>query len=295
MKINKLSIILLMTIFIIVICSMCKSVKEASSTSSGSPQSSASVQLTESDIAFKETVNDDPTVFEGENIEHIYVFTNSGSETLKVINAKAGCGCTVASYTKDDIKPGDSGDVKVTLNTSNRLGNQQKSVTIETNSKKNPNVSLTIKGTVNPVIDSPKTVTFEQISRKGTFTKDFIIKTNEKAELPFKVLSAKSSNEYVKVNFVTLVENKEFKIIVTLDALLATKTEQDKHEKIREKNTNYTVPEDFVFNGNNTIETDQPKKKLIYVNYNGTLAKNPKTPEELKVEKDKKEKEIENK
>jgi hypothetical protein len=88
-------IFLILSIFITLLLLQCKDKKDANESknveaSSGMPQSSASVPLVESDIAFTELVYESSSVLEGENIEHTYTFTNSGSEVLKLVNVKAG-------------------------------------------------------------------------------------------------------------------------------------------------------------------------------------------------------------
>ena len=147
------------------------------------------------------------------------------------------------------------------MSTQNRVGPQNKSVTVETNSKKSQNVSLTIKGNVKAIVDVPKAVSFNQIAKKGIFSKEFDFKVNEEAELPVKVLSAMPSNDYIKVSYDVISESKQYKFKIELDAEKANKTESDKHAKIKEKNENYTIPEDLVFNGNITVENRSTKEK----------------------------------
>ena len=84
------NIILIISLFTVLLLFQCKQEKKTSSTSSGMPQSSASVTLIDSDISFTELSYESSTVLEGENIEHTYTFTNSGSEALKLVNVKAG-------------------------------------------------------------------------------------------------------------------------------------------------------------------------------------------------------------
>ena len=73
-------------------------------------------------------------------------FTNTGSAPLVIQNAKGSCGCTVPSYDKEPVMPGESGTIKVKYAT-NRLGVFQKTVTLTTNAA-TPTVVLTIKGNV---------------------------------------------------------------------------------------------------------------------------------------------------
>ena len=76
----------------------------------------------------------------------IFKFTNTGDAPLIISKAKGSCGCTVPTYPKEAIAPGESAEVKVRYDT-NRFGNFTKSVTLTTN-EKTPTRKLTIKGQV---------------------------------------------------------------------------------------------------------------------------------------------------
>jgi hypothetical protein len=92
-----------------------------------------------------------PKGFDG-NCE--FKFTNVGKEPLIISNAKGSCGCTVPSWPKEPIKPGDSGVIKVHYDT-NRPGAISKTVTVTSNAK-NTNVVLHIKGMVEvPPVEEP--------------------------------------------------------------------------------------------------------------------------------------------
>ncbi len=45
-----------------------------------------------------------------------FVFTNTGNKPLVINQAFSSCGCTVASYPKDPIQPGEKGKIPVTYN-----------------------------------------------------------------------------------------------------------------------------------------------------------------------------------
>ena len=45
-----------------------------------------------------------------------FTFTNVGDQPLIINQAVASCGCTVPSYTKTPIKPGEKGTISVTYN-----------------------------------------------------------------------------------------------------------------------------------------------------------------------------------
>lgn len=66
-------------------------------------------------------------------------FTNTGTEPLVIKNARGSCGCTVPSWTKEPIMPGESSEIEIRYAT-NRLGKINKKVTITTNEGGAPHV-----------------------------------------------------------------------------------------------------------------------------------------------------------
>ena len=77
-----------------------------------------------------------------------FIFKNNGTEPLIIKNAKGSCGCTVPTWPRDPIAPGESGEIGVKYDTK-RVGKFTKTITLTTNAGKAP-VILTIKGEVNP-------------------------------------------------------------------------------------------------------------------------------------------------
>lgn len=82
---------------------------------------------------FEKTEHDFGTIAQGENVSHIFKFTNTGKTDLLIANAKGSCGCTVPEYPRTPIKPGESGEMKVTFSSAGRNGMQSKTVDITTN------------------------------------------------------------------------------------------------------------------------------------------------------------------
>lgn len=76
-----------------------------------------------------------------------FKFNNTGQAPLVISNAKGSCGCTVPSYPKEPIMPGESGFIKVKYDTK-RVGPFTKYVTLTTNATSATTTRLTIKGTV---------------------------------------------------------------------------------------------------------------------------------------------------
>lgn len=75
-----------------------------------------------------------------------FKFKNTGKEPLIIYSATGSCGCTVPTWPKEPIKPGETAAIKVHYDTK-RPGSFEKSVTVSSNGK-TPSRTLKIKGTV---------------------------------------------------------------------------------------------------------------------------------------------------
>jgi hypothetical protein len=93
---------------------------------------------------------------EGDKVETIFTFTNSGEADLIISNASGSCGCTVPEFPKEPIKPGKSGKMKVTFDSNGKPGKQQKTITITANTETNREV-LTINAEVTPKAKTEET------------------------------------------------------------------------------------------------------------------------------------------
>lgn len=80
-----------------------------------------------------------------------FKFVNTGTEPLVIKNARGSCGCTVPTWPKEPIMPGESGAIDVKYDTK-RIGKFTKTITLTTNESVGTRM-LTIKG---DVLGSPK-------------------------------------------------------------------------------------------------------------------------------------------
>lgn len=72
-------------------------------------------------------------VSEGKVVEHTFEFTNSGKVPLLISDARSTCGCTVPEWSETPIAPGEKGKIKVRFNTTGKVNEQHKQVTITAN------------------------------------------------------------------------------------------------------------------------------------------------------------------
>lgn len=114
----------------------------------------ATVQPADGAVMEFETMTVDyGTIAQGSEPFRLFKFTNTGNAPLVIKNAKGSCGCTVPTYPKEPILPGETGEIKVRYDT-NRVGPFTKRVTLTTNSVEET-VVLTIKGLVEKKAEEP--------------------------------------------------------------------------------------------------------------------------------------------
>jgi len=111
--------------------------------------SEVAVEKADSKMTFESLTVDYGTVENGSEPLRVVKFTNIGSEPLVIKNAKGSCGCTVPTWPKEPIAPGQSSTIEVRYDTK-RTGAINKSITITTNEGSDNHV-LQVVGTVLPV------------------------------------------------------------------------------------------------------------------------------------------------
>lgn len=123
-------------------------------------------QLFQPKLVLQQNSFDFGDIKQGQTVSHTFVLTNNGGDLLKISDVKASCGCTAAAPEKNELAPGESTNLKVSFNSTGRMGKQSKTVRIYSNDPQNPEMVLTITGNVvspggsgnnSPVIYFPET------------------------------------------------------------------------------------------------------------------------------------------
>lgn len=73
---------------------------------------------------------------EGEIIKFSYRFKNTGTKPLVLESVVPSCGCTVATYPKEPIMPGQEGEIGGEFNSQGKPGQQTKHITVTANTLK---------------------------------------------------------------------------------------------------------------------------------------------------------------
>src|SRR5687768_12033519 len=123
----------------------------------------AFAQEKQAEISFQTVTHEFGTIIEGTQATVDFEFVNKGDAPLVLSNVSASCGCTIPTWPKEPIMPGQSGKITAVYNSTGRVGSFTKSITVTSNAK-NGTLVLTIKGVVeakktapvSPVQNQPK-------------------------------------------------------------------------------------------------------------------------------------------
>ena len=122
-----------------------------------SEQSQADGQLQERDdvvtgdatsAEFSKMTHDFGTIAPNKIYNTVFTVKNTGTKDLFISDAVGSCGCTIPEWSKAPIKPGETSEIKVAFDATQKAGEQKKTVTIVSNTSSSRTV-LTILAYVN--------------------------------------------------------------------------------------------------------------------------------------------------
>ncbi|MBA2271631.1 MAG: DUF1573 domain-containing protein [Chthoniobacterales bacterium] len=88
-----------------------------------------------------------PKAGDEEAVAH-FKYENKGNTPVRITNVRTSCGCTVANYKRDELAPGEKGEIAATFKIGNRIGLQPKVVTVETDFPGAPIANLVLKANI---------------------------------------------------------------------------------------------------------------------------------------------------
>jgi len=98
-------------------------------------------------MQFEEKEHNFGKILQGETVSINFKFTNEGNSDLIIAEVSTSCGCTVPSYPKTPIRPGEKGVIKVAFSSKGQKGFQSKNILVVANTQPNTTV-LRIKAQV---------------------------------------------------------------------------------------------------------------------------------------------------
>lgn len=78
-------------------------------------------------------------------MDAVFPFTNTGDKTVRILRARASCGCTAATLEKKVYEPGESGQIETIFTIGSRVGHQHKTVTVDLDDGEMHSVTLSFE------------------------------------------------------------------------------------------------------------------------------------------------------
>jgi hypothetical protein len=100
-----------------------------------------------------------PAAGDKEAVGH-FTYQNNGKQPVHFKSVHASCGCTTAQTQKDEVPPGEKGEITATFNIGDRTGTQVKTVTVETDDAANPKTVLTLRTIIPQQLEVTPTFVF---------------------------------------------------------------------------------------------------------------------------------------
>ena len=148
-----------------------------------------------------------PATADKQAIGH-FKYQNTGSKPVHFKSVRTSCGCTAAQSQKEEVPPGEKGEITATFNIGERTGTQVKTVTVETDDPEHVTTVLTLKAVIPQQLEITPTFVFWG---QGEAPKPKTIVVRAAKDFPVKHLKVTSSSP----DFQTKVEetgNGQFKI-----------------------------------------------------------------------------------
>jgi hypothetical protein len=92
----------------------------------------------QAELKFTDKIHRSGKVIEGEQLQYKYHFTNIGDVPLVFVKYEVACLCTVVNLPEAPILPGENADILVKFDTKDKIGYQDRTVTIYSNALKSP-------------------------------------------------------------------------------------------------------------------------------------------------------------
>jgi hypothetical protein len=158
-------------------------------------------------LVFEKTELDLHPELGASTVAAVFKYENKGDTPIHIKSVRPSCGCTTAALAKNDVAPGEKGEITATFNIGSYTGVQTKTVTVETDDSKTPQTVLTFKATIAQLLDLQPTFVYWQANEpaqpktivakvgKGAAVKNVEV-TSSSGDFTAKVEPSKTAGEF---------------------------------------------------------------------------------------------------
>lgn len=156
-----------------------------------------------------------------------FKYQNTGKTPVRFKSVHASCGCTTAQTQKEEVPPGEKGEITATFNIGDRTGTQVKTITVETDETTNQKTVLTLKAEIPQQLEiTPNFVFWKQGDKPDSKTinvkvgKDFNVKNIKvtSATPNFEAKVEQAGNGQFKINVKPQDTSKPVASMLTIQA-----------------------------------------------------------------------------
>ncbi len=138
--------------------------------------------------------------FQGQKAERTVTLKNVGTDTLRITDVKAQCGCTAVLLADKVLGPSQEGKLNITFNTAGQQGKVTKQVFVSSNDPETPKVTIQFTTNVIQLLNLvPTSFVFDRAVVDSTYTKTITI-TNPSQKQSVKILGVDTKFEGLKVS-----------------------------------------------------------------------------------------------
>jgi hypothetical protein len=94
-------------------------------------------------ITLEKNTYDFGDITQGDKVEHVFKFANTGNEPLIITNIQISCGCTTPQWPREPIPPGGKGEITIGFNSAGKMGKQNKVLPIQSNAVNSDDAKIT--------------------------------------------------------------------------------------------------------------------------------------------------------
>lgn len=166
-------------------------------------------------IKFATNTFDFGQITSGDIVRHDFIFTNTGTATLEILNVKPACGCTTSGPWDKTVEPGKTGTIPLQLNSASFGGRILKPATVFCNDPRQTNVVLHITGTVWQPIDVSPTLLVYQLLDEGQTNLTKTARITSHLEENLTLSEPECTNQSFRAKLETVTPGREYALHVT--------------------------------------------------------------------------------
>jgi hypothetical protein len=117
---------------------------------------------TQAALVFEKTEVDLKPDLGASKVDAVFKYENKGDTPVHIKAVKPSCGCTTAALAKNDVAPGEKGEITATFNIGTFTGLQHKTITVETDDPEKPTTVLTFNATIAQMLEVQPTFVYWQ-------------------------------------------------------------------------------------------------------------------------------------